>query len=83
MLIFMIASRLRRLSVIVDRKEVFISLSWLKLLSLSQVVMGSVRASFSKTEMLGNSISSHWDRERGSDLALLTRFDVFALDSTS
>ena len=51
--IFIRASELNRDSPIVDLRAVLMSFSWLKLLSLSQEVIGSVTASFSRVVMLG------------------------------
>ena len=44
LLIFIIARPLSLSAVMVERHDIFTSLSWLKLLSLSQDVMGSVSA---------------------------------------
>jgi len=51
--IFIKASELSLDSVIVDRLAVYISFNWLKLLSLSQDVIGRVSAILSKTAKLG------------------------------
>ena len=51
--IFIKASELSLDSVIVDRLAVFISFNWLKLLSLSQDVIGRVNAILSKAAKLG------------------------------
>ena len=49
-------------SVIVGRLAVFISFSWLKLLSLSHDVIGRVNAIFSKTAILGYNKLLHFSR---------------------
>ena len=51
--VFIKANELSLDSVIVDRLAVFISFNWLKLLSLSQDVIGRVNAILSKTAKLG------------------------------
>ena len=53
-LIFIRANPLSLLLVIVERWLVLISFSWLKLLSLSQDVIGKVKATRSRTCKLGN-----------------------------
>ena len=52
-LIFINASALSRDSVIVARLAVLISFNWLKLLSLSHDVIGSVKAILNRTDRFG------------------------------